>query len=65
MKKLKTRRSIKKRFRITKKGKAKCKRAFKGHLLTGKSRKRKRSLSNRATLNTVESRTIRKMLPYG
>ena len=64
MPKLKTRKAVKKRFKITKKGKAISKKAFKGHLLTTKNRKRKRSLSQKAVLTSTEAKKIKVMLPY-
>ena len=42
--KMKTRSAAKKRFRLTATGKVKRSKAFKSHILTKKSRKRKRSL---------------------
>jgi len=44
MPKLKTRRSLAKRFKISKTGKIKRQKASRGHLLAKKSRKRKRQL---------------------
>ena len=44
MPKLKTNRSVKKRFKLTKKGKVRRNRAYSQHLLSGKSAKRKRNL---------------------
>ena len=65
MPKLKTNRSVKKRFKITKKGKVKRHKAYKGHLLTWKSSKRKRSLRRAALVSSSEAGSIRKLLPYG
>lgn len=64
MPKIKTRKAVGKRFRVTRKGKVKAKRAFKGHLLTGKTRKRKRSLSSATVLTKTEADKIRTMIPY-
>ena len=44
MPKLKTSKGVKKRFKLTKKGKLKRAKAFKGHILSKKTKKRKRSL---------------------
>ena len=44
MPKQKTHKGIKKRFTVTAKGKAKHRKAFRGHLLSSKSGKRKRNL---------------------
>lgn len=65
MPKLKTRKSVAKRFRLTKKGKVKRKMAFKGHLLGCKDSKRKRRLKRSALVAAVDAGTIRRMLPYG
>lgn len=65
MPKLKTRRSVAKRFRLTKRGRVKRAMAGKGHILTKKSRKRKRKLVHGAFVSSAEEKIIRKMLPYG
>jgi large subunit ribosomal protein L35 len=65
MPKLKTRRSVAKRFRLTKSGKIKRKKAFKSHLLGGKTSKRKMKLSRSAYVTAMDSNAIRRMLPYG
>lgn len=65
MPKLKTRKSAAKRFKITARGKLKRHKAGKSHLLTGKSRKRKRQLCQSKLANKVDKVNIRKMLPYG
>lgn len=65
MPKLKTNRSVAKRFRFTKKGKIKKKKAGLRHLLGHKSRKRKRKLRQSSYLSAVEERRIRRLLPYG
>ena len=62
MPKLKTRKAVSKRVKITKKGKVKITKAFRGHLLTGKSRKRKRHLKQKGVLNKTESAKIRAMV---
>lgn len=64
MPKLKTKRAAAKRFKITKKGKVKKKQAYTSHILTKKSRKRKRKLRKPSRLNPVEERLVKKMLPY-
>ena len=64
MAKLKTRKAVKKRIRITKKGKVKVSKAFNGHLLTGKSRKRKRHLKRRSQIYSSEGKKLRAMMPY-
>jgi large subunit ribosomal protein L35 len=65
MPKMKTRKSIAKRFRLTKKGKIKRKKAFRSHLLGGKASKRKMRLSRTGFVSSVEANTIKRMLPYG
>jgi len=64
MPKQKTRKAIKKRIKLTKKGKATAKKAGRGHLLTSKSRKRKRSLSSKNVFGKRDSEKIREMMPY-
>lgn len=65
MPKLKTNKSVKKRIRITAKGKAKRFKAFKSHLLTARSAKRKRHLSTSGLVFKGELKTMHKLLPYG
>ncbi|MDD5496718.1 MAG: 50S ribosomal protein L35 [Candidatus Omnitrophica bacterium] len=65
MPKLKTNRSVKKRMRISKRGKIKHFKAGRGHLLTGKRSKRKRLLGRPAFVAKGEAKSIRKLLPYG
>jgi large subunit ribosomal protein L35 len=65
MPKLKTNRSVKKRMRITKKGKVRIYGAGKSHLLTGKSAKRKRFLSKPRYVSKAQSGTMKRLLPYG
>jgi len=62
---LKTNRSLAKRVRFTGKGKIKRPRAYKGHLLGHKSKKRKRHLRHSALVAKVDMRKIKRMLPYG
>lgn len=65
MPKMKTHRGAAKRFRITAKGKIKRSKAFKSHLLTGKSAKRKRNLRRPALVSAADRRRIARLLPYG
>jgi len=62
---LKTNRSAAKRFRVTGKGKIKRPRAYTGHLLSHKSKKRKRHLRRIALVNARDLKKIRRLLPYG
>ncbi len=64
MGKLKTNRSAAKRFTVTKTGKVKHKRAYLRHLLSSKSRGRKRHLRHSAVLNPTDTRTTRRLVPY-
>jgi len=65
MPKLKTNRSAAKRFRMTKTGKIKKRKAGRGHILGKKTRKRKRHLRKSNYLSSVEEKRIRGLLPYG
>lgn len=66
MPKLKTKKGAAKRFRLTKSGKVKRKRASKGHLLTKKNGKRIRHLRKPGYVtNANEKKSVKKMLPYG
>lgn len=64
MPKLKTHRGAAKRFRLTKSGKVKRAKAYKSHILTKKSTKRKRNLRKAGYVSTVEEKNIRKLIPY-
>ncbi|AXN02577.1 50S ribosomal protein L35 [Candidatus Karelsulcia muelleri] len=60
--KLKRKSSYKKRFKITSNGFIKRKKAFKNHILTKKSKKRKRRLSNFSIIKNSIKRSIKKNL---
>ena len=62
--KMKTRRGAAKRFRVTKSGKISHKKAGAGHILTKKSRKRKRSLRQKALVTSSGRKVIKKLIPY-
>lgn len=64
MPKLKTNRGAAKRFQVTKSGKVKHQRAYLRHLLSSKSRGRKRRLRSSALLNATDARRMRKLVPY-
>ena len=64
MPKMKTRRGAAKRFSVTGSGKVKRGRAFKRHQLSCKTRKQKRHLRHATTVAAVESRNVRRMIPY-
>lgn len=63
MPKIKTKKGVKKRFKVTAGGKVTYRRAGKSHLLTSKSRKRKRNLRTTGTLRGKDARNIKKLLP--
>jgi len=65
MPKQKTKRGAAKRFRLSSTGKVKRSRAFKRHILTSKTTKRKRHLDMEALVSAADSRRVRSMLPYG
>jgi len=65
MPKMKTKRGAKKRFRLSATGKIKRSRAFKRHILTSKTTKRKRHLDMEALVSKSDARRVREMLPYG
>ncbi|RKY31043.1 MAG: 50S ribosomal protein L35 [Candidatus Omnitrophota bacterium] len=66
MGKLKTKKGVRKRYKITKKGKVKHSASGKSHLLTEKNSKRIRSLRRlRSITNKRISKQIKRMLPYG
>jgi len=65
MVKVKTRRALKKRFKFTKSGRIKMSRAFRGHLLSGKSRKRKRHLRKAHYVSKTDAKKIKRLMPYG
>jgi large subunit ribosomal protein L35 len=64
MPKIKTSRSAAKRFKFTKSGKVKHKRAYLRHLLTSKNRGRKRRLREPAILNKADGARLHALMPY-
>ncbi len=64
MPKIKTSRSAAKRFRFSKNGVVKHKRAYLRHLLSSKSRGRKRRLRQAGTLNKTDTATAHALVPY-
>lgn len=64
MPKLKTHKGAKKRFKITSKSKVLRAKAGKSHILTKKSRKRKRGLSKSTEVSKKEIHKVKQMLPY-
>lgn len=59
---MKTKSGAKKRFVLTGSGKIKRKHAFKSHILTKKSIKRKRALTHSALIDKADEKTIRRLL---
>jgi large subunit ribosomal protein L35 len=64
MGKMKTHRGAAKRFKFTKSGKIKRGQAYRSHILTKKSTKRKRGLRKIAYASESNAIAIRKLLPY-
>jgi len=64
MPKMKTHRASAKRFSFTKSGKVKRAKAFKQHILTKKSSKRRRNLRKTGYASTSEAKIVRKLVPY-
>ncbi len=62
MPKMKTKSSAKKRFTLTGTGKIKRKHAFKSHILTKKSTKRKRNLTHSGLVHPTDEGSIRAQL---
>jgi len=65
MPKLKTNRSAAKRFRFTASGKIRRYKACKSHLLTKKTRRRKRRLRRPDILDQSNMKEVRRLIPYG
>ncbi len=64
MPKIKTNRSAAKRFKKTSTGKLKRMKAYKSHILTKKSTKRKRNLRKAAMTDSTNVQNMKKLLPY-
>ena len=64
MPKIKTHSGAKKRFSLTKSGRVKRGHAFKSHILTKKSTKRKRGLRQGAYADSTNASAIKQMIPY-
>ena len=62
MPKMKTRSSVKKRFKLTAKGHLKRKKAYASHILTKKTTKRKRNLRKGTLIDTTQEKKIKSML---
>lgn len=64
MPKIKTHSSSKKRFNLTASGKVKRSKAYKSHILTKKSTKRKRNLRKSTVASAANEAIIKKLIPY-
>lgn len=64
MPKMKSNRGAAKRFKQTASGRFKRAQSFKRHILTKKSTKRKRQLRSGEMVADVDTRMVRRMLPY-
>ena len=64
MPKLKTKKALAKRVKVTKTGKVLRSKAGKSHLLSCKTRKRKRALRKKGQVAAPDMKMIKKALPY-
>ena len=64
MPKIKTSRAAAKRFKKTGTGKLKRNKAYKSHILTKKTTKRKRNLRQPAITDQTNVKNMKKILPY-
>lgn len=62
MPKMKTNSSAKKRFKVTGSGKVKRNKAYKRHILTKKSNKRKNALGHAAIVSPADSDNMKRLL---
>ena len=62
--KLKNKKSLRKRVKITKKGKGLQRAGGSRHLLSGKTAKRKRQLRKKRTFPTTQNKTLKNAVPY-
>ena len=64
MPKVKTKKAAAKRFKVTGTGKLKRFKAYKSHILTKKTTKRKRNLRKAAMMDATNEKVMKKCLPY-
>ncbi|MEF2878673.1 MAG: 50S ribosomal protein L35 [Blautia sp.] len=64
MPKMKTVKAAAKRFKTTGTGKLKRNKAYKSHILTKKSQKRKRNLRKATITDSTNVKSMKKILPY-
>ena len=62
--KMKSHRGAMKRFKLTGTGKVKRNKAYKSHILTKKTTKRKRNLRKATITDGTNSKVMKKILPY-
>ncbi len=62
MPKLKTNRGAAKRFKVTASGKIKRNKAYRGHLLTKKTTKRKRNLRKSGLVDATNAKAVKRLL---
>lgn len=60
---MKSNSSAKKRFKKTATGEFKREKAFKSHILTKKSAKRKRNLRKKTLVSAVDKKSVQRLLP--
>ena len=65
MPKMKTKSSVKRRFRTTASGKLKRNVAYKRHCLSSKSVKMKRQARGTRILSEADTKIVRQFMPYG
>ena len=61
---MKTTKAAAKRFKTTGTGKLKRNKAYKSHILTKKSQKRKRNLRKSTVVDATNIKNMKKILPY-
>ena len=64
MPKMKTNRGAAKRFKATGAARIRRAKAFSSHILTKKSTKRKRNLRKASLIAEVDTKAVRRLLPY-
>ncbi|MDR1765283.1 MAG: 50S ribosomal protein L35 [Lachnospiraceae bacterium] len=64
MPKMKTSKSAAKRFKVTGTGKLVRNKAYKSHILTKKSTKRKRNLRKSIVTDATNAKVMKRILPY-
>ncbi len=64
MPKMKTKRGAAKRFKVTGTGKVKRARGYRRHILTSKTRKKKRQLRKGVLVSPANQKAMKQLLPY-